>query len=356
MLEFLSSTGIVLTVIFILFAVIYFLILFILLFRILENIRIEQKKNFIERHENHIFRYIVEDIPPKEIIKLIPKSSYQSLLEHLRPLYLNLKGEDKKKLNALVNETPLFDYLMEELNSSNKKKTRFGAYYLGLSESHTAKFPLLKRMKMGDEFVFITAALSLARLNAIDALDDILSEAKRYKDISQDTILNILYEFDEAVCEKLLLHLNHDASSKVKSLIITTLRHFKYVPAAPVVLNILIDEQDTGVIVNALLYFGDIEYIDAANTVRFYLINARPEIKIAAIKAAEKVGASNLQNRIWDLLYDKNRFVKVTAANALFDYSENSRKDLEQLAYRLPGTMESSIARMLISQKTIHLN
>jgi len=40
----------------------------------------------------------------------------------------------------------------------------------------------------------------------------------------------------------------------------------------------------------------------------------------------------------------------------MYGFSDNSKDKLKQLAYSIPNTIESSVARMIISEKTIHLN
>ena len=356
LLEFLSETGIILSVIFVLLTLIYFLILFILIIRLLERVRNKRESNFIARWEEKIFEYLASDIAPSEVLNLFPKTSYKYLLQNLRNYLLTLKGRDREKLTKLINETELFDYLIKKLKSSSKKRVIFGAYYLGLARSENAEFVLHKKLKSKDEMVFVTSALSLARINSIEMLDEIFEAASKFKSITEDTMLSILYEFDEVICEALLKRLNHESSSEFKSLIISTLTHFKSADAAPIILKTLLNETNSEVIIKALEYFGKIKYLDASTSIRFLLINPNPEIKAAAIKAASMVGHKSLEDRIWSLIYDKNRYVKVTAAEVMYSFSENSRKKLEQLAYSIPNTIESSIARMVISEKTIYQN
>ena len=274
----------------------------------------------------------------------------------LFPYTTLFRSKDREKLTALINETELFDYLLRNLSSPRKKHIIFGAYYLGLARSKNAEFVLRKKLKSKNEMVFITCALSLARINSIDMIDDIFEEAAYFKNLSENTMLSILYEFDESICAALIMRLDHESSSWFKSIIISTLTHFKFYAAAPIILKTLLNEENSKVTIKALEFFGEIEYLDAATSLRLLLINPNPEIKAAAIKAAVKVGHKSLEDRIWGLIYDRHRYVKVTAAEAMYVFSEKSREKLAQLAYSIPNTIESSIARMIISEKTIHQN
>jgi len=322
----------------------------------LEQVRDIKQKNFVKRWEGKIFEYLANKGNPISTINSFPKSSYKYLLQNLSGYLQTFKGNDWTNLAKLINETKIYDYLLSQLGSNRKKKLIFGAYYLGLAKSVGAKYILREKLKHKNEMVFLSCALSLARMNETDSLDDILKEAVKFKKISRDTLLSVLLEYDESVCEKLLMRLDAEKSLWLKSIIISTLRHFKYTLAAPLILLILVKEESIELVIESIKYFGEIEYLDASTAIRFFLMHSRPEIKAEAIRAAAKIGDGGFENRIWSLIYDTDRHVKVTAAEAMYGFSDNSKYKLKQLAYSMPNTIESSVARMIISEKTIHLN
>ena len=356
MLEFLSSTGHVISVILILLSSIYLLILFILILRMIEQVREIKQKNFVKRWEDKIFEYLANNGNPISTINLFPKSSYKYFLKNLSGYLLTLKGNDWINLAKLINETKVYDYLLSKLRSRRMKKMIFGAYYLGLAKSTEAKFILRKKIKHRNEMVFLSCALSLARMNDSDSLDDILNQAVKFKKISRDTLLSVLLEYDESVCEKLFIRLEVEKSLWLKAIIISALKHFKYKRAATLILPILVKEYSVELVIESIKYFGEIEYLDASTAIRFFLMHSHPEIRAEAIRAAAKIGEAGLENRIWSLIFDKDRIVKITAAEAMYDFSDNSKDKLKQLAYSMPNTIESSVARMIISERAIHLN
>ena len=356
MFEFLSQTGIVISVVLILLTFIYLLLLFIFLIRIFERIRLKKKKDFIRRWEYKIFEYINEGYNPQELIKLFPKSSYKYLLHHLRSFQLTLKSEDKERIQKFVSEIPLYDYLVKNLKSLFIKKLIFGAYYLGLAESKNAKFIIRKKLKTYNELAYITCALALARMNDVDSINSIFNEASKFKYLSKDTLQSILLEFNESACKYLSKRMEHEKSPLFKSVIIAVLRHYKFTPAAPSILKYLFNRESTPIVIESLKYFGEVKYSEAVPAIRFYLMNSKPDVRAEAIKAALKIGEPSLEERVWSLIYNHDRNVKVTAAESSYYFSDQSREKLKSLAYSIPNTMESSIARMIISQKIIHLN
>jgi hypothetical protein len=322
----------------------------------IEQVRELKQKNFVIKWEEKIFEYLAANVNPISTINLFPKSSYKYFLQNLSGYLLTFKGNDWINLSKLINETKIYDYLLSQLRSRRKQKLIFGAFYLGLAKSSGAKFILREKLKHRNEIVFLSCALSLARMNESNSLDDILNEAVKFNKITKDTLLSVLLEYDESVCEKLCLRLDVEKSLRLKAIIISALKHFKYTPAATIILPILVKEQSIELVTESIRYFGEIEYLDASTAIRFFLLHSNPEIRAEAIRAATKIGGVGLENRIWSLIFDKDRNVKVTATEAMYDFSDNSKDKLKQLAYSMPTTIESSVARMIISEKTIHLN
>ena len=314
------------------------------------------EKNFILRWEDRIFDYLSTDKTPQDLIKLFSRYGYKYLLQFLRNYLITLKGADKEKLMKLITDTQLFDYVYNRLKANNKRKIVFGAYYLGLAKADAAVYELKKKLSYNDELVFVTCATSLARINAIDALDEIFEGTAKFKGITRDTILSIMLEYDDRVCESLTSRLEQETSTENKSIIITTLRNFKYLSAAPTVMKLLSGETNKGLIIDILKYLGDVEYIDASKELEFYLQVPDSDIKTEAIKAVQKIGDSSLENKIWDLIKDTNRNVKVIAAEAMYDISNESRERLKNIENTMPGTLESSIARMIIEERAIQPN
>jgi hypothetical protein len=353
LLELLSNTGLVLTIILVMLASIYLLVLVILIIRLTQQIRENKEKKFVKNWEDVIFEYLSEDKNPHEIINLLPVSRYKYLLMYLRNHFLTLKGSDWKKLSDLVIQTKLYDYLLSQLKSRRIKKIIFGAYYLGLAKSEKANLFLLDKLKHRNQMVFLACALSLARISKVDSLDSILNQAAKFKNLSRDTLLSIIIEFNNNICENLLHRFNSETSPLIKSIILSALRYFKYFPAASDILQVLVKAESNELVLESLKFFSETGYLDVSTALRFCLLNSNPDIKIEAIRAAERVSAPVLEDRIWSLIYDKHRNVKIAAAEAMYNYSSKSREKLKQLAYSIPNTKESSVARMILSEKNI---
>lgn len=355
MIEFPGNIGVVLSIVFTLLTAIYLLVLFILMLRFFKQTKEQIQKNFIRRWEERIFVYLATEEQPVKVLIHFNRYSYKYLLLFLRNYILALKGKDKDKLLHLINDTELYDYLITQLNSAIKRKLIFGAYFLGLAQSKKAIGELRKKMKSRNEFVFVSCAISLAKIDAEETLDDIFAEAHKFERLSLHTFQSILLEFNDSICVPLLKRLNIKTSDELKPMIISTLRYFKYFPPSPDTLLKMLNDENDKIVIELLKYFGEIEYIDASDKIKIHLQNPNPEIKVEAIKAIKKIGDTNLERNIWDLLYDDNHNVKVTAAEAMYDFSDESREKLESIEYSSPDTLESSIARMIIEERAVQL-
>ncbi len=353
MIEFLGDTGVVLTFVFALLTAIYLLVLFILMLRFFKQTKEQIEKNFIRRWEERIFEYLATDKDPVKVLKHFNRYRYKNLLLFLRNYILTLKGKDKDKLLNLINDTELYEYLITQLNSARKSRLIFGAYFLGLAKAKKAIGELRKKLKSRNEFVFVSCAISLAKIDAEETLDDIFSEAHKFERLSQETFQSILLEFNDSICSLLLKRLNIETSDELKPMIISTLRHFKYFPPQSDSLIKLLNDENDKIVIEVLKYFGEIEYIDASDKIKIHLQNPNPDIKVEAIKAIQKIGDTRLERKIWRLLYNNNHNVKVTAAEAMYDFSDESREKLKSIEYSSPGTLESSIAKMIIEERAI---
>lgn len=355
MIEFLSDTGVVLAIVFILLTAIYLLVLFILMLRFFKQTKEQIEKNFIRRWEERIFEYLATDKHPVKVLEHFNRYRYKNLLLFLRNYILTLKGKDKDKLLHLINDTELYEYLITQLNSTRKRKLIFGAYFLGLAKSKKATGELRKKLKSRNKFVFLSCAIGLAKIDAEETLDDIFTEAHKFEGLSLDTFQSILLEFNDSICGLLLKRLNIETSNELKTMIISTLRHFKYFPPSPDTLLKLLNDKNDKIVIEVLKYLGEIEYIDASDKIKIHLQNPNPDIKVESIKAIKKIGDTSLERKIWDLLYDDNHNVKVTAAEAMYDFSDESREKLDRIKYSSPDTLESSIAKMIIEERAIQL-
>lgn len=189
MIDYLNNTELVIAFIAGLIVCIYLIVLLILIIRFYSQAIDSKKKIFNSTWEEKIFDYLsIEEISYNNM-RVFSKANQEYLLKLLRSFLLTLQGSEWHKISGLVNDTRLYNYLINCLNSYSKKKTIFAAYYLGIAGSVRAKEELRKKLKYKNEMVFLACAISLARLNDVESLNKILKWATEFKDLNKDIIL-----------------------------------------------------------------------------------------------------------------------------------------------------------------------
>ena len=128
---------------------------------------------------------------------------------------------------------------------------------------------------------------------------------------------------------------------------------FKYQEAAPAVLEYFSKISDHEFISEAIKYFEEVEYFNAANALKIYIQHDSLDIKIGAIKALTRLGAKNLDEILYELINNNEWNVQLAAANCMYDYSDKSKARLFSMAESSGESLEASIARMIISEREI---
>ena len=259
-------------IIIILLMAVCLLVIFVIVLRFYHVVHDKYIKRNLAKWETPIFEYLEGDIKPQAIVNRVPRRKYKFLLKYLRDYLKVLKGEDYTKVASLVNDTNLFNYLIKK-SKLNIRRRIDAAYFLGLSRCQRAKPILVKNLKSKSILLFLSSSISLAKLNALDSVGQILTNANRFSRISRDTILSILSEFERSVCFPLTKRLLNEKNDFYKIVIVIILRHFQFHEAANVVQRMIIYERSPEFIIQGIRFLGEIEHFDAVELLRSFFIN-----------------------------------------------------------------------------------
>lgn len=337
----------------ILFLITISCVLFVVLLRVSSQ-RYEAKRNvFISKWENEFFDYIYGDSNPSELIDKIPVRHYKYLFDFLKPLFLNLKGEDFVRLSKIISDTVLYDHLTGRLNKKINNIFKIeSAYFLGLARlKHSAQL-LEKQISSPNELVFVTTATALARMNSIKHAGIIIDESKKFKDLASDSLYAILAEFSNNVSPYLIERLETE-NARRKEVLIAVLRHFRYYNAGPAILQELTNTREKGVLTECLRFIREVEYANAANAVKRFLYHPKGEVREEAVKTYAKITPQENEGRIVEKVYDTDWTVQLAAAEALYDETSHGEEMLEKIAYNLKNKKAAAAARMVLSEKTL---
>ena len=331
-------------------AVIAGLVLIIIYNRMRTMSEFKRRQKFLLKWEKYLNEYLDDTITTDSFYKLISGPTIDLFLIFLKVYIRNLRGSDFKKVAALINETPIAKKLIGELNSDSKNNIKRSAYFLGMAKNSEAKELVLKNIKSNDVLVFENCAVYLGRLNFQEAVPEILYAAGRFPSLNRAIIISIFLEFESTVCSLLVDRFpNESLNNKINFVII--FRMFKYQEAAPRVLKYFREINDAEFISEAIRYFGEIEYLDSIDALGIHLQHDSPEIIVEAIKVLTKMGAINLEKKLYELINDNDWSVQLSAANCMYDYSSQTKAKLFSLAQSDSSSLETTIARMIISER-----
>lgn len=321
--------------------------------RIFHNYSAKIHERFSDEWEPKLFDFMTSDTSPEEFLKSIEQRRIFNLLKLLRN-YLNLlKGNDFNKLSSLILTDKINTYFSKSLRSIRIKKRIEVIYYLGIFKNNRYKKKVALFLKSTNDELYAQAALSLARINAEEYIDDILTMYGKHKRISSGTLYSVLIQFNKNSCNTIFQYLNHAKDDKIKSIILAALTHFKYQKAVDKGMHYLLYSHSRPLLVQSMKYFAAIEYAGAANALRLIFLKSSPELISQAIKTSVQIINPELETIIYQRVFDFNWQNKIDAVNALYEMNNHSRTKLVELSQNLDYPIEASIAKMVLSEREI---
>jgi hypothetical protein len=336
-----------------LLCLVYLLILYVIDLRLYHDYLARRQHKFADKWEKAIFQYLQLRGDPEDFIKKVPRRKYLLLLELLRQFLLSLKGSEYEKIADIIKQKRLYDFLIKRLNSHRINRVVTSAYFLGLANIVMSKDLLKKKLDTKNEIVFISCATSLAQINEVSVVGEILTRAQAFKDLSRDSLLFILLEYNEDVCDPLIKLLPGRIPDYQKEAIISLFRHFKYKEAAPEVTKTLVNSHNVELILECLRFIKEILYLEAHYVVKPLLDHQNPLVMVEAIKTIGKLGAGPLVDKIFSKLLDENYEVQLAAAVTISQDIPSGRDRLNKMAYDINkerASRATSIARMVLSE------
>ncbi|KUK85664.1 MAG: Uncharacterized protein XE03_1950 [candidate division TA06 bacterium 34_109] len=321
--------------------------------RLIYDLRGKKRKKLFSRWEEIIFEYLDRKKLPSEIVESMPKSEYDYFLDFIKDYLIVIKGEDFKRLSVLINQTKLFSYLINKLKQGNSQMRSDAAFFLGLARAYKAKEFLRERLKDRNDSVSYNCALSLAKIGDIDAVSDILIQYRNCKNYSRDSLLCILFEFGNSVCQSLLQHLLKEKEDSLRILIIDVLGHYRYFSAGKAILNLLNLSNNNELRIHCIKAIGRMEYIEALPTLRRCLDEPDCVIRSQAISAIGKIGDITIENKLVEKLGDENWWVRYRAAEALFSTFEQGKESLKDILAHSKNKKAVSAAQVILTEKAM---
>ncbi|AFH48744.1 Hypothetical protein IALB_1033 [Ignavibacterium album JCM 16511] len=331
------------------------LVTIVLLIRVVDSFDQRRKNDFLSRWEKYFYEYLGSPDNPIRLLESVKKSEYKYLLMVVRDLLSVLSGKDLESLKRIINETPVYDFLIDDLKSKRSKRIIRAAYFFGASGNQNVKSILFGHLYSNKTDVFIFCARAFARINALEYSTAILHAARFQKELSTDILISILLEYKSDVCSYLLERMKFE-DDYYKRVAIQIFRFHGFREAADEVLKIFQTSTNKKLLVECIKYAGSIECIDAIPHLWEHFEHPDIEVKTASIEALAKIGGSELVPIFVQRLYEDSYEVNIAAAEALLDLGEKGINLLKVVAKSNSDSKAAAIARMVLSENFIEID
>jgi len=356
-ISFLFSNVIILDLI--LYALIFFILVLIAISLLLIGVRLitSYKSSihikFLYEWEPKLFAFLESDIPPNEFLFKLKTDRVSNFLVLIRN-YLNLlTGHDFDRLKSLLKSDKIISYFEDSLKKGKTRNTVEAIYYLGIFKNPSYNTVVEKYLHANDDEIYSHSARSLARMDANEYIHDILRLWPSHQKVSRDTLYSILIEFQVESCIVMHEILGKTSDNKIRTIILAALTHFQYSDATDIALEYFSQSDDQELLIQSMKYFEELEFREASNELIKIFSNSSPELISQAIKTAVKISNPKLEKILFDKVSNFNWQNKIDTINALYEMSIESREKLIELSKNPNCPEETSIAKMVISEREL---
>lgn len=356
-ISFLFSNILIIDVI--LYVLIFFILTIITISMVLIGVRLVTSyklsihTKFLDVWEPKLFAFLESDITPNEFLFKLKSERVSNFLVLIRN-YLNLlTGHDFDRLQSLLKSEKIISYFEDSLRKGKTRNTVEAIYYLGIFKNASYNKAVANFLRENDDEIYSHSARSLARMDANEYIHDILRLWPSHQKVSRDTLYSILIEFQVESCIVMHEILGKTSDNKIRAIILAAFTHFQYSEATDHALEYLSHSDDSELLTQSMKYFEELEFREASNELRKIFSNSSPELISQAIKTAVKISNLELEKIIFDKISGFNWQNKIDAINALYEMSMESREKLTELSNNPNCPEETSIAKMVISEREL---
>lgn len=328
-----------------------FLAIYCLWLRLIFNLREGKKRKLFSQWEEAVYNILEGKQSPREIVKSISKSDYSYFLNYLEDYLTTLKGEDFERISSFITRTELFTCLCERLKYGKSYNRSDAAFFLGLARASEAKTILKGGLKDRDDSVVFNCALALAKIGAVEIVEEILRQYHYRKKYSLDLLLFLFIEFGSKVCPYLLQHLPDERNESFLILMVDLLGHFRYYPAGEAILKLLKTTSHKELKIRCIKAIGRIEYIEALPILREYVDDSNWVIRSQSIIALGKIGDVTIEKKLIKNLEHEKWWVRYRSAEAIFNLSEQGEEVLKSVVTHSQNKKAVTAAQVVLTEK-----
>ncbi len=302
-----------------------------------------------------ISRYLAGDDRAADSIRGLEGKLFRKLVGLLTEYLMDLEGEDRGKLTALLTERNYTRHLRELLTSRREEDRLFAANLLGVLRGGKAIPDLRQALEDRSEMVRLAAASALMQAGDTDSVPDLLQRLGGNPRL-RERLRYLLFEFGPRILPQLgdmLLQETLEPWGMVT--ILEVMRTYAYSEKATEILYLATTTRHREVRLAAIKALSAFDDPTLGGYFEDCLEDPDPVVRAYAAKAMGNIGDDTVVPRMTSLLAESDFWVVKTVAEALLDLGEQGR---EVLAWArrsgLPPQSDALVEEVLsVSERTL---
>ncbi|MDH5561502.1 MAG: HEAT repeat domain-containing protein [Deltaproteobacteria bacterium] len=329
--------------------IIFSLIIYIFIHRLLSSKYDKNKKLKFDEWYELIFSYLDGDSSGHEFKDKIHKRDYRIFGDFIKEFFLDIEGDDKRRLLNLLVAVDFPDYLFRLMSNRNQWERAFAIYFLGLI-LYKEKIDLIrKRIFDKSETVSFMAATVLMQLKDAQSIPLIINKLTRdqTKDI-RIRLTNILLQYGKDILPEIVpVFRSPDSNTQVKLVCIDIFKNYTHYEVTQDLISLyeITDDRELKIAcISTLGIFEDPTLIDFFEA---QLSHGNKVVKSLAAKSLGVFGEPSSLEKLIPLLDHTDFWIIKNTTDAIFEYGPEG---LEILNHKLKNP-SSILLKNIIKEK-----
>jgi len=337
--------------IFVLVGLVFLLFVYAVFLRLIKNRRDAYYRTKSERWEQTLLEYLTvpDTVVTQEIMDVEPED-WLVFGEFIEQYLVDLAGEDYDSIIELLYTVDFHSMLVYALDKSDEWETTYAIYLLGVMKYQKAEVLLMKYIVSQSSVVSMVAFEALQKTGSRKNIDRVIKAVLNSDFFSSTKVSEIILGYGDSILP-LLVSLLVDISihEKGRRVILDVLAERNAVMALPVILKLAHENKSVEIQIGCIKALGKFGGPESTSFLSFSLSSPNWIIRSQAVKAIGNITSPLIVPELaMRLQVDENYWVKLYSAEAMKNFGDRGRNELESVLSRHRDDELSNIIQFVL--------